>query len=140
MTNLQRLKLQNVMLADKGTEHIVTMTNLWTLYLDLTQITEDGLANRKGLTKLERLTILQHEKITGSSLVCLEGLTNLKDLLLSETNISDRGLVHLEGLANLKQLALSRHKNVTDKGLVHLQGLTKLKELTLMQTQVSDEG
>ena len=101
-------------------------------------ITDAGLVNLKGLTKLESLA-LWDTQITDAGLVHLKGLTKLESLELWGSQITDAGLVNLKGLTKLESLVLS-HTQITDAGLVHLKGLANLKYLNLLSTQVTDEG
>jgi hypothetical protein len=96
------------------TKHLESLTELRTLELFNTRVTDAGLERLGGLTGLERLQ-------------------------LSIAEVTDAGLEHLKGFANLRELDLSGAQ-VTDAGLEHLQGLTNLVQLDLHGTQVTEQG
>jgi mono/diheme cytochrome c family protein len=77
--------------------------------------------------------------ITDAGLAQLAGLTKLTKLHLEKTAITDAGLVHLKGLTNLEYLNLYGTQ-VTDGGLQELAALPHLKKLYLWQTGVSKEA
>lgn len=119
-------------------EHLAGMTDLKTLLLSDSQITDAGLERLKGLTELERLDIDRTEA-SDVGLGHLKGLTELKRLSLSYTQITDAGLENLKGMKSLEILGLNGPK-ATDAGLVHLKGLAELKHLSLRGTYVTDAG
>jgi hypothetical protein len=82
----------------------------------------EGGLHLKELTNLEDLT-LENDRITDAGLVQLMGRTKLARLYVNRTNVTDDGLAHLVGLTNLSQLGLERTQ-ISDAGLVHLKGLT----------------
>ena len=59
-------------------------------------------------------------QITNAGLVQLKGMTKLEELLLFCPKVTDAGLVHLTGLTNLQELGLGSTK-VTDAGVADLQ-------------------
>ena len=71
------------------------------------------------LTNLESLD-LEGTPITDAGLAHLEGLTKLAYLDLSGFQVTDVGLVHLKGLTNLN-LGYTRNTRVTDGGVKNLQ-------------------
>jgi hypothetical protein len=54
-----------------------------------------GLANLKGLTRLEELN-LSRTKVTDAGLAHLKGLTGLKELSLYGTGVTDRGAKEIQ--------------------------------------------
>ena len=102
---------RNAALADVSP--LASLTNLSTLKLSGTSITDAGLAS---LTSL---------------------LTKLKLLTLSGTSIGDAGAASLSSLTNLEDLSLSL-TNITD--VSPLLSLTKLKAVFLHGTPLSDES
>lgn len=111
----------------------VTVVNFGT-----TQVGDEALANLKGFTKLQKLT-LNGTKITDAGLEQLKGLESLKKLYLVDTKVSDAGLAHLKELKNLEILSLVGTQ-ATDAGLDNLKALENLKELFLFGTKVTDDG
>ncbi len=71
-------------------------------YLDLhlTEITDAGLEELKGLNSLQELglnnTQVSDTQITDAESVHLKGLTSLRDLFLSRTQITDAGLAEIK--------------------------------------------
>ncbi len=108
------------------------------VYLQHTQITDEGLALLNGLTSLGTLS-LEDTQITDAGLEHLKGLTNLRILSLEGTQITDAGLEHLKVLPSLTSLTLSGTQ-FTDAGLEHLKGLTSLRVLKLSDTQITGTG
>jgi hypothetical protein len=80
---------------------------------------DDDLGNLKNLTQLVTLS-LSESPITDDGFIHLKSLTQLKVLSLSMTQITDSGLVHLAGLKNLNELDLNL-TNVTPEGVAKLQ-------------------
>lgn len=115
-----------------------SLTSLDVLYLQSTQVTDDGLEHLKGLTNLYALDLLDTQ-ITDAGMEHLKRLTRLNDLRLTGTRVTDAGLEYLKGLASLERLDLSETK-ITDVGVEHLKGLTRLCELRLGGTQITDAG
>ena len=163
MPNTERLSNTAPPVTDAWLEHITALTSLKKLYITgRTRITDVGLANLKGLTGLEELTI-GRSKITDTGLANLRGLTKIKSLTLSFSEITDAGLCnfkgltrletlgltglqvngpgldHLKGLTSLKSLDLDSSEGV-DAELEHLSGLISLKSLSLRKAQITDEG
>lgn len=136
LTNLKTLDLTDTQITDKGLEHLKGMTKLEALFLDNTQITDKGLAHLKDMTELDFL-YLQGTQITDNGLPHLNGMTNLQALDLSGTRVTDAGLAHLKGLTKLEELYLW-DTEVTEAGLEHLNGLN-LSRLGLSYSRVSDE-
>ncbi len=101
-------------------------------------MTTHGLLHLKDLTNLQTLR-LQYTKVTDAGLVHIKGMTKLKELVLAVTKVTDAGLVHIKGMTKLKTLILGFTK-VTDAGLLHLKDLTKLQRLELENTKVTQTG
>ena len=118
--------------------HFQGLGSLELLWLENSDITDAGLKNLRGLTKLRELN-LRCTRVTDEGLEHLAGLTNLEALYLDATQVTDAGLRHLESMKKLRSLGLSETQ-VTDAGLRDLQGLTTLELLYLDGTQVTDAG
>ena len=70
--------------------HLKGLTNLQSLDLSITFVSDAGLVHLKGLTKLQSLD-LYDTKVTGSGLVHLKKLTKLQGLYLGKTKVTDAG-------------------------------------------------
>jgi hypothetical protein len=98
-------------IGDAAVEHLKGLTQLEELYLNYTDLTDDGLAH-------------------------LRGLERLKDLGIDSQNISDQGLLHL---AELKQLTILRLREArfTADGLQRLkQALPRCKIKTFTRSEI----
>jgi internalin A len=137
LTILSKLDLRGNV-RDAGLVHLKGLTNLSTLHLDHTPISDRELLHLEGLTNLSTLD-LNSTQVGDAGLAHLEGLANLSTLHLKNTRVSDRGLTHLKGLTNLSTLSLDGTP-VSGAGLAHLKGLTNLSTLDLSNTRVSDAG
>jgi Leucine-rich repeat (LRR) protein len=91
-------------------------------------------------TELETLG-LEFTNVTDASLKELEGAPNLKALYLGGvTGITDAGLVYLSKCPNLDRLVMWGISNITNVGLKHISVLTKMKRLNLRGAQITDDG
>ncbi len=117
---------------------ISQFTELETLNLNNTQISDSGLAHLSSLEKL-RIIYLGNTQISDAGLVHLKGLGEMVELYLGNTQVSDVGLAHLSGLAELQMLSFNNTR-ISDAGLAHLAGLAKLQALYLASTQISEVG
>jgi Leucine Rich repeat len=140
LTELHRLMLlgDDVNVTDAGLVNLKGLTRLQELHLAAPNVTDAGLENLQGLTQLETLVVM-NARVTDAGLKNLQRLTKLQSLSLDGTNVTDAGLVHLKGLTKLQRLYLY-NTNVTDAGLVHLKGLTKLQYVGLSNTKVIGVG
>ena len=71
------------------------------------------------ITQLQSLQLMG-SKVSDAGLQHLKGLTQLQRLDLEGTQVSDAGLKDLAGLAQLQTLGL-KHTKVTDEGVAKLQ-------------------
>jgi hypothetical protein len=99
-------------------------------------VTNGGLANLAGNTQLKTL-LMDGTGITDEGMKYLEGMTSLEDISLSE-HITDQGLAHIAGLKNLQRISLS--DRITDDGLHHLLGLPKLESIGPLGAGVTGKG
>src|SRR5262249_61460329 len=82
---------------------------------------------------------LSETEVSDTGLAELRGMTRLESLELRSTSVTDAGMVHLNGLTGLERLDV-RDTPVTGAGLARLKGLAGLKELwlTAMQANKAD--
>ena len=92
---------------------------------DNVNVTDAGMLNLKGLTRLQHLS-LAAPQVTDAGIANLQGLIQLQSLDLSDTKVTDAGLRNLQGLKQLRRLSLNR-TNVTEAGLVNQKGLIQLE-------------
>jgi hypothetical protein len=103
------------------------------------EITDDGLAYLKNLTRLQTLWLRYSSSIAGPGLSHLSGLPRLTRLFVKSDKLTDDGLAYLEGLPRLVDLHLDS-PNITDNGLVHLEGLVRLEGVFLSGPHITEEG
>lgn len=84
-------------------------------YLDLVQLSEDGVSAIAELEKLENLE-------------------------LSNCGLTDHALRYIAKLQSLESLVLSRNNEITDAGLQHLKSLQKLRQLFITSTSITHTG
>jgi hypothetical protein len=141
LTQLQTLDLSQSTVTDAGLVLLDRFPRLERLCLGLgtakIDVTDAGLKHIKRLTQLREL-YLDKTKVTDAGLVNIRELTELQLLYLGDTKITDLGLANLKGLSRLQELLLS--ENVTDEGLVNLTSLTQLRKLWIDGTIISDAG
>jgi internalin A len=138
LSQLQTLILARSAVTDAGLAHLAGLNRLKGLYLGGTAVGDAGMAHLAGLTCLQGLG-LDDTQVGDVGLAHLEGLTGLQQLILSSTKVTDAGLVHLKRLNGLRILSLD-NTHITDAKLAFMRGLTGLKFLQLEYTQVSDAG
>ncbi len=138
LTNLETLDLGFTGITDAGVASLTTLTNLEWLHLGGTGITDAGVASLTTLTNLETLG-LGGTGITDAGVASLTTLTNLEWLSLGGTGITDTGVASLTTLTNLEYLGL-RATAITDAGVASLTTLTNLETLDLDGTGITDTG
>jgi hypothetical protein len=107
-------------------------------HLTARDLSDVGLACVAGRTDIISLN-LRDTKITDAGLMHLTTLSGLKRLHLERTAISDDGIEHLAGLKNLEYLNLYSTK-ITDASLGYLKELESLIHLFIWETDISDDG
>jgi hypothetical protein len=129
--------------SDAGLKVVGKLTNLRELYLEggdvdgvRAHVTDDGLKNLAGLTKLTKLSLSRKKGFTGAGLRYLKDAP-LLELDLSKTEVNDQGLTALKQLKKLQRLRLNYTK-VTDKVVAELLALPSLKFVELSEDNVSN--
>lgn len=147
----------NLDFTGEGLEELAHIPGITELYLGWTGITDDGCAQLKKLSGLERLTLpnygyevrykeqqpwadLHPNRLTDRGMTHIGELTNLVRLEFSGGGITDDGLKPLANLKQLKYLEFGILPNVKGPGLKSLKELTHLKNLTLKSTGIDEEG
>ena len=118
--------------------HLSALSNLRTLYLDRTPVTDAGLGALTGLRKLRELHLAQ-TRVTDAGLRHVRKVPNLQQLNISSTRTTDSGLAELAGLDDLEVLVLSDTK-ITDAGVKHLKRMSNLRELLVSGTSITSAG
>uniref|UniRef100_A0A672I0T2 Uncharacterized LOC115394255 n=1 Tax=Salarias fasciatus TaxID=181472 RepID=A0A672I0T2_SALFA len=141
MSNLQTLNLDGTGVTESSLEHIATLPALSSLSLGGIAVLDGNhtLQIISGL-KLTHLTLPGRHCVTDGGLSFLSSLSHLLELDLTDyTQVTDRGVSQLSTLTRLKKLSLS-NTQVTDAGLPSLRGLQDLQELCLDRTAVTSRG
>lgn len=133
-----RLKLLSLENTDVSGRHLAALKNLESLDLISCPVTDEGVEQIRGLTKLRRL-LLRDALISDAGMQSLSKLVNLEHLDLGGTQISDVGIKHLRGMTQLRKLNLLG-ADLTDAGLVHLGEMNLLEELNFYGTKISNVG
>lgn len=122
-------------LSDGDVEILANLKSIKILQLERSPLTGQGLRHLRALTELQSLSLIGTE-ITDDSLAPLARIASLEQLDLSYTPISDAGLMELQEFTQLGLLSL-RGTKCSDKGLRFLERLGNLTELDLTETDVS---
>jgi hypothetical protein len=104
------------------------------LSIELTDVSEAGMASVATLPRLRRLVLYGGWGITDGGLAMLRGMTGLEVLELKNTQVTNNGLRAVCDLPNLRSLAIfcePRLRTLDDAGLVHLKDMPKLEVLSL---------
>jgi hypothetical protein len=125
--------------TNAGLEALAHSSNLESLYLPNTLVTDAGLKHLTGLRHLQSLNLTGNPQLTDPALEHVGQLSRLYDLNLAGTSVAGPGLEHLSGLTNLQTLTL-QNTPVTGPGLGALRELPDLKRLDLQNTLVDDDG
>ena len=135
---MQSLDLSSTRLSKAGLRECGSLENLRELKLSQTDLTDDGVAELRGLKHLVTLD-LSVNPITDRALHELGPLERLTSLNLSATAITDGGLKALRRLKDLTELQLD-YTDIDGSGLKDLGEVDKLAKLNLDGTKLSDAG
>ena len=140
LKNLKRLHtsihfLTNMTVLDSGLDQISGLSQLEELRLSQSKVKGLGLKHFTNLRSLD----LRYSAVTDKGMESLKSLTKLERLILRDNNISDKGISHISGLTNLRELDLYGLP-LTDDGIKHLAGLKDLRKLNLLGAQLTDSS
>jgi hypothetical protein len=119
-------------------ERVVELSQLESLTLYFTQVTDNDL---KHLPRLNRIVQLEigDDKLTDASLRYIAQLPNLRELRLEYTKITDNGLRQLAPLKHLETLDLDE-TSVTDAVFEVLEQFPKLQSIEVRGTRVTQQA
>jgi Leucine-rich repeat (LRR) protein len=138
-TDLRSLNLSQTKITDIGLEHLKSLRGVRELDLRYAEyITDAGIAYLKGWKDLERLD-LRGTRITSRALEHVAGLTRLRSLDVAFTDVSDDGLEFLTGIEKLESLAIGGNR-MSGAGLPLLKQLPALRRLDVSGIQRVDSG
>jgi hypothetical protein len=138
MVSLRRVTAPDSGLSDDHISRLANLSNVTSLGLWQTRITDEGLKTIGKMANLSYLSVEGNRGVTNEGLAHLSGCKKLSWLGLSYTGISDDGMKHLVGLP-LTRLDVT-NTAITDDGLLHFARIGTLKTLTLTRTRVTDAG
>jgi hypothetical protein len=133
------VSLRGTWVADTDLRRLNELPDLTTLDLSLTHITDQGMAEIKGLPGITDLNLYFAEYVTDEGLAAIKDWKKLRRLNLHGTKIGDAGLEHIAGVTTLEVLNVGSTLT-TDVGLERLTMLTRLKELTMGGNELGDAG
>ena len=114
LPNLRKLTLGKSALSAGSVNTIGQCTELRTLYLPSSGLTDTELAGLKNLTHLEALDISDNLQVTDKGMAIVKGLERLQLLTLGKTGITDKGLMELKSLDGLRTLHVGGTKVTGD--------------------------
>jgi hypothetical protein len=136
LTNLVSLRIRGSRLTDAGMARLSGLTRLTLLDVSSAPITAAGL---KALGKLDRRSRLFLDETKVDDLTPLAQLPSLSMVVLGKTPLTDAGLASAVELRSLTGLIL-RETAISDAGLAHLANVTTLTSLNLSGTKITDAG
>ena len=135
---ITHLYLNGTQISDEGLAKLASLQHLNDLDLGYTTLTGAGFAKVK-FTSLKKLTLRGCEQLTVDGFQQIVKCQNLEKLDLVESNIDDSFLQEIAKLPKLKTLWVD-HTKVTNAGLPYLNGMTQLKLLEIRGTAITREG
>lgn len=124
--NIDRQLLAMTSSLPEGT---APLPNLRILKLNLTRITDAGLANLKYLSSLVHLD-LSETKVTSEGLRQLKSLPNLKTLYLAHCSLSQKEVAVLAEMHNLESLNIES-ASLSEESLMQLASLPRLRRFRI---------
>lgn len=156
---------QNPNMSADILEHVGKLSELRTLLLADTQVTDDTIHHLSRLKKMDRLYMWSASKVSDAGVKHLEPLKKMRYLHLSESKITDESMKvfatwpNIEGLSlqkntftnealrnignatTLRQISLGLGRiSIDNEGLVHVKNLPNLEHLGIQRSRVTPEG
>jgi Leucine-rich repeat (LRR) protein len=119
LVNLKELRFADSRFSDPASGQIIRPERPEQMVARASEATSGGLEHLKKLTNLSSLN-LHGTTISDAALTHLNGITSLSKLDLGFTEITDAGIAHLTALSKLSSLVL-RATNVSDEGVEELK-------------------
>ncbi len=135
LPHLTEVRLDFLKVGVRELSSLRYFTELRTLWLTGTEITDDALEPLSGYGEIAHL-VLKKTRITDSGIARLKNLEKLQTLN-APSQMTDEGLKNLAAFAALRRLDIS-YTRITDSGIRYLVGLNSLSELYLNDTNLSD--
>jgi Leucine-rich repeat (LRR) protein len=135
---ITHLYLNGTQISDEGLAKLASLQHLNDLDLGYTTLTGAGFAKVK-FTSLKKLTFRGCDQLTVDGFKQIVKCQNLEKLDLYESNIDDPFLQEIAKLPKLKTL-WADHTRLTNAGLPYLNNMTQLRSFTLDKTAITREG
>jgi Leucine-rich repeat (LRR) protein len=135
LKKLRELGLTFIPISDDAIDAIAGMTELRTLHLGETQVTDVGFKKLATLIRLEELT--PSPGVTDQGLSILGNFPQLKSLGLKGHQITDTSVAELQKLPKLINLSVV---GATDENIVAMKRLTQLRHLGLNMGLLTEQG
>jgi hypothetical protein len=129
------INLDDSRITDRGFAAVLHCTNVKSLFLRGTDITDESLRKLAAFKRLDYLS-LDKTKLTGAGLDALAGLP-IKHVAMQECELSEDAFRAFSKLTALEELSL-RNAKMKAEWLKHLSGLPKLKKLDLTAADFDD--
>lgn len=133
------VNLRGSWVTDTDLRRLAEYSELTTLDLSLTRITDEGMREIKNLRNVTDLNLYYSEYVTDQGVVAIKNWKKLKRLNLHGTKSTDTALEHIAGITSLESLDVGSTL-MTDVGLERLTTLTNLKDLTMGANELGDAG
>ncbi|MHB1036255.1 MAG: leucine-rich repeat domain-containing protein, partial [Pirellulales bacterium] len=128
----------NPQITNGALDTIQRMPNLEQLSLKGCDITDRGLSQLTGLSKLKSLD-LSRTAVSDQGMLAIAKMRQLAELELDGTQIGDAGVSHLAAHPGLQRLSLYGTA-ITDESMKTIATLSRLDELYIGDTRVGDRG
>jgi hypothetical protein len=138
LTNAENIQLQiNTHIyphtIDNKLNHLISLTNVQSLDVSNTALTNVGLKYISTLKGLSTLNITNCNSIINNNIQYILELINLKNLLMSLCYwLSNEGMQYISFLTNLENLNISSCNKVTNVGIKLLSNLKNLQKLNII--------
>ncbi len=133
------VSLRGTWVGDTDLRHLAELTDLTSLDLSLTHITDQGMSEIRNLPGVTDLNLYFAEYVTDEGVGAIQGWKKLRRLNLHGTKITDVALEHVAAIPSLESLNVG-NTLMTDVGLERLTSLPTLKELTMGGNELGDAG
>jgi hypothetical protein len=133
------VSLRGTWVADADLRRLNELSDLKTLDLSLTHITDHGMEQIRNLPGVEDLNLYFAEYVTDVGIAAIKNWKRLKRLNVHGTKVNDTGLEHIANITSLESLDVGSTL-MTDVGLERLTTLTNLKHLTMGGNELGDAG